>query len=129
MDSVFGFVGDGYCIIGADAAAARSIVVFQHDHDKIMELDDCKLLGKSGTPADNDVFSEYIQKNMKLYQLNNDLSLNTAAAANFMRNEVREWKSYVEYTHGVNSNKHECFEIKVGNRIEKGSISNKYFTG
>lgn len=88
MDTLFGFVGDGYVIIGADASAARSIVVFKHDHDKIMKLDNNKLLGAVGTMADNDRFSEYIQKNLKLYELNNNISLNTAAAANFMRNEV-----------------------------------------
>lgn len=88
MDSVFGFVGNGYVIVGADASAARSIVVFKHDHDKIMQLDDRKLLAAGGTQADNEAFCEYIQKNMKLYQLNNDLQLTTHGAANFMRNEL-----------------------------------------
>lgn len=42
----------------------------------------------SGIPADTSNFTEYIQKNMKLYELDNDLSLSTHAAANFVRGEV-----------------------------------------
>jgi len=89
MDSAFGLVGDGFAILAADASAGRSILVFKHDVDKIMELDSHKLLGGSGTPADTANFTEYIQKNLKLYQLNNDLNLTTKGAANFTRGEVR----------------------------------------
>ncbi len=53
-----------------------------------MELDSNKLMAASGTQADNEMFGEYIQSKMKLYQLNNDIQLSTHGAANFMRNEV-----------------------------------------
>lgn len=53
-----------------------------------MELDSHKLLVGAGVPADSANFSEYIQKNMKLYELNNDVQLSTSAAANFVRGEV-----------------------------------------
>jgi 20S proteasome subunit beta 4 len=88
MDSLFGFVGNGYVLMAADASAARSIIVFKNDHDKIMQLDERKLLGASGTMADNENFGEFIQKNLKLYSLNNDLHLSTSAAANYIRNEL-----------------------------------------
>ena len=88
MDSLFGFVGNGYVMMAADASAARSIIVFKNDHDKILQLDEMKMMGASGTMADNEKFGEFIQKNMKLYSLNNDLNLSTSAAANFMRNEL-----------------------------------------
>lgn len=88
MDSIFGLVGDGYALIAADASAARSILVFKHDHDKIMQLDTYKLLAGAGTPADTSAFTEYVQKNLKLYELNNDLSLSTHGAANFVRGQV-----------------------------------------
>lgn len=38
--------------------------------------------------ADSVNFNEYIQKNLKLYELNNDLQLSTDAAANYIRGEV-----------------------------------------
>ena len=36
MDSVFGFVGNGFVIVAADASATRSIIVFKNDHDKVI---------------------------------------------------------------------------------------------
>lgn len=45
-------------------------------------------MATSGVAADNTNFGEYIQKNMKLYELNNDIKLSTNAAANFIRGEV-----------------------------------------
>ena len=63
--------------------------MFKHDYDKVVELDSHKLVAGSGTPADTTNFLEYVQKNMKLYELNNDLALTTHAAANFIRGEVR----------------------------------------
>lgn len=53
-----------------------------------MELDSHKLLVSAGTPADSSNFTEFIQKNLKLYELNNDMKLSTRAAANFLRGEV-----------------------------------------
>ncbi len=37
MDSVFGFVGDGYVLVAADCSAARSIVVFKQTQDKVQK--------------------------------------------------------------------------------------------
>lgn len=53
-----------------------------------MVLDSHKLLAGSGTPADSKNFNEYIQKNLKLYELNNDVKLGTPSAANFIRGEL-----------------------------------------
>lgn len=88
MDSVFGLVGKDYAIIAADASAGRSILVFKHDEDKIMLLDSHKLLAGSGTPADNVNFTELMEKNLKLYELNNDIKLSTHAAAHFIRGQL-----------------------------------------
>ena len=54
-----------------------------------MELDSHKLMVGAGVFADSVNFTEYVQKNLKLYELNNDMALGTHAAANFVRNEVR----------------------------------------
>lgn len=42
----------------------------------------------SGVHADCANFSEYVQKNMKLYELNNDVKMSNNSAANFIRGEV-----------------------------------------
>jgi len=86
MDSVFALLGKDFAVVAADASAARSILVFSHDQDKIVKLDEHKLLVAAGTPADCSNFTEYISKNMKLYELNNDMKLGSAASAHFVRN-------------------------------------------
>lgn len=88
MDSVFGLVGKDYAILASDMAIARSILVYKHDVDKIVQLDAHKIMVGAGVQADNVNFAEYIQKNFKLYELSNDLKLNTKASANFVRNEL-----------------------------------------
>jgi 20S proteasome alpha/beta subunit len=97
MDSVFGLVGADFAIIASDSSAARSILVFKHDEDKIMKLDDHKLLVGAGVPADSSNFMEFVSKNLKLYELNNDLKLETRAAAHFIRGQVSVVKSNDNY--------------------------------
>lgn len=53
-----------------------------------MDLDSHKLLVGAGVFADSVNFTEYVQKNLKLYELNNDMKMGTSAAANFIRNEL-----------------------------------------
>lgn len=88
MDSTFGLRGKDYVILASDASVARSILVFKHDVDKIVELDPHKMMVGAGVAADNSAFAEYVSKNIKLYELNNHVKLDTAAAATFVRNEL-----------------------------------------
>lgn len=75
-------------MIAADAQVARSILLYQSNVDKINALSDDKLLASGGPQSDCVAFTEYISKNMTLYELNNDVKLNTKAAATFIRGEV-----------------------------------------
>ena len=45
-------------------------------------------MGSSGAEADTVCFTEYVQKNMALYEISNGLKLSTPAAASFVRNEL-----------------------------------------
>ena len=47
-----------------------------------------QILAASGVHADGVNFCEYIQKNLKLYELNEDQKLSTKSAANFIRREL-----------------------------------------
>ncbi|XP_031475650.1 proteasome subunit beta type-2-A-like [Nymphaea colorata] len=85
MECVFGLVGDGFAVIAADTSAVNSILVHKSNEDKIMILDSHKLMGASGDMVQ---FTEYIQKNVHLYQFRNGIPLTTAAAANFTRGEL-----------------------------------------
>ena len=55
---------------------------------QIVTLDERKIAGMAGAPADCVMFSEYVSKNMALYAINNDMSLSTHATANYIRGEV-----------------------------------------
>ncbi|MBA0801314.1 hypothetical protein Gohar_011687 [Gossypium harknessii] len=88
MECVFGFVGNGFAVVAADTSAVHSILVHKSNEDKIMVLDSHKLIAASGESGDRVQFTEYIQKNVALYQFRNGIPLTTAAAANFTRGEL-----------------------------------------
>jgi len=87
MNCLIGFVGGDFAIIAADRNAARSIMVYSQEEDKIRELDSHKLLAVGGEASDCIQEPDYFQKNMALYALRNGVSLSTHAAANYMRGE------------------------------------------
>ncbi|XP_061354522.1 proteasome subunit beta type-2-A isoform X1 [Gastrolobium bilobum] len=88
MECVFGLVGNGFAMVVADTSAVHSILVHKSNEDKIMLLDSHKLIAASGEPGDRVQFTEYIQKNVALYQFRNGIPLTAAAAANFTRGEL-----------------------------------------
>jgi len=89
-DCIFGLVGKDYVLMAGDLNAARSIIVFKDDEDKIMKLDKHKLLAASGPTGDRVAFTEFVQKNIHLYELKNDIPLTVHAAAAWTRNELAE---------------------------------------
>ncbi|EME31735.1 20S core proteasome subunit beta 4 [Galdieria sulphuraria] len=88
MDSVIALVGKDFVLSAADTSNARSVIVMKDDVDKIMELDSHKTLAMGGEPGDFVQFTEYIQKNLHLYEFQTGLQLSTHAVANFIRGEL-----------------------------------------
>jgi 20S proteasome subunit beta 4 len=83
-------VGADYVLIAADTTTARSVLKMKLDDDKIMALDSHKLLGAVGPVGDRVHFTEYVQRNLKLYKFRNNLTLGTHATANFVRGELAD---------------------------------------
>lgn len=90
MDVVFGFTGDKFAVIVTDTMSVQQIIVQKDDTEKTIDLDSHKLMALSGPKGDCVYFGEYIQANMKLYELKNGCKLSTHAAANFTRNNLAE---------------------------------------
>ncbi|PON95636.1 Proteasome B-type subunit [Trema orientale] len=88
MESVFGLVGNGFAVVAADTSAVHSILVHKSNEDKIMLLDSHKLIATISESGDRVQFTEYIQKNVALYQFRNGIPLTTPAATNFTRGEL-----------------------------------------
>jgi 20S proteasome subunit beta 4 len=65
------------------------MLVYQSNLDKIAELTSHSAMAVSGPNCDLVNFTEYIQKNLQLYELRNDgTKLSPAAQANYCRNEL-----------------------------------------
>jgi len=76
-------------LIAADQSNGRSILTYQTNLDKIKALTSHSMMGVSGPNCDLVNFTEYIAKNISLYELSNDgTKLSTHAQANFCRNEL-----------------------------------------
>lgn len=76
-------------VLATDQVNARSILMYQQNLDKIAELSSHSAMGVSGPNCDLVNFSEYISKNLALYELSNDgMKLSTHAQANFCRGEL-----------------------------------------
>lgn len=72
-------------ILAADRRAARSIVVMKSTMDKFRELGESVVLSFSGEPGDATNFAEFVQANVRLYEMRNELPLGVHAAAHYTR--------------------------------------------
>ncbi|KAF7354783.1 Proteasome subunit beta [Mycena sanguinolenta] len=84
-ETSFGITGKGYVIIASDTTSARSIIKMKTDEDKIKTLSPHLLMSYSGEPGDTVQFAEYVERNIRLYQIRNLYALRPSAAASWIR--------------------------------------------
>lgn len=90
MEVSFALTGKDYVIVAADTIAARSIVKMKTDQDKIKILSPHLLMAYSGEPGDTLQFAEYVERNIRLYQIRNLYALSPSAAASWIRRSLAE---------------------------------------
>ncbi|KAI0768308.1 N-terminal nucleophile aminohydrolase [Trametes elegans] len=90
MDISFALTGKGYVIVAADTTAARSIIKMKVDEDKIKVLSPHLLMAFSGEPGDTVQFAEYIERNIRLYQIRNTYALRPPSAASWIRRALAD---------------------------------------
>ncbi|KAF7457450.1 putative proteasome subunit beta type 2 [Cryptosporidium felis] len=90
MDSLIGIKGPDFVVLASDTVAYNHVFRLSLKDDKIMEVDNNKLIGIGGTLGDRKQFGEFIKCNLNLYRHRNGVKLNTSATANFTRNELAE---------------------------------------
>ena len=88
MEFVFGIQGKDFTLLATDGNAARSVIVYQQNHDKIIQLNKHNCMAMSGDPGDIEQFSEFIKANMQLYTMRNNYETTPAETANFTRREI-----------------------------------------
>mmetsp|Transcript_998 Transcript_998/g.2132 ORF Transcript_998/g.2132 Transcript_998/m.2132 type:complete len:193 (-) Transcript_998:1125-1703(-) len=86
MDSLISITGDGFILSAADTTSARSIVVMKHDLDKIVAIDNNKMISIAGDSGDAVAFSQLVRANVQLNELQSGITMSTSGVANFTRN-------------------------------------------
>ena len=81
-------MGKDFVMLATDMGVARSIVTFKHDEEKMVRVDNTKVLAMAGDQASRSMFGEFIQANVTLMRLQNDVDLSNEAAAHFVRREI-----------------------------------------
>ncbi|KAH7648223.1 hypothetical protein RS030_122017 [Cryptosporidium xiaoi] len=90
MDSLIGIRGPDFVVLASDTVAYSNVFRLSLKDDKIMEIDNNKLIGIGGPIGDRTQFGEYIKCNLNLYRFRNGVKLSTSAAASFTRNELAD---------------------------------------
>ncbi|WFD00677.1 proteasome endopeptidase complex [Malassezia yamatoensis] len=90
MEALLGITGKGYTIIASDNNAARSIVKMKSDDDKQKELSQNLVMTYAGESGDTIQFSDYVERNMRLYTIRNNIQLRPRAAAAWIRTQIAE---------------------------------------
>ncbi|KAJ3807516.1 20S proteasome subunit [Lentinula lateritia] len=90
METSFAITGKGYVIVASDTTAARSIVKMKTDDDKIKVVSPHLLMSYSGEPGDTIQFAEYVERNLRLFNIRNNYSLRPSAAASWIRRSLAQ---------------------------------------
>ena len=73
MDTLIGVRGKDFVIIASEMSVDYSIIRLKADEDKIVELDNDKLIGSQGELADCDQFVQLMTKNLDFLKFKNSI--------------------------------------------------------
>ncbi|KAH7132445.1 nucleophile aminohydrolase [Dendryphion nanum] len=90
MEVLLGITGKDFTIIASSKAAMRGATVLKATDNKTRELNTHSLMTFSGEAGDTVQFAEFIQANIQLYSMRNNIPLSPAATANFVRGELAQ---------------------------------------
>ena len=88
MEVLLGITGKDFTLIAASKAAMRGATILKASDDKTRALNTHTLMAFSGEAGDTVQFAEFIQANVQLYSMRNNMELSPAATANFVRGEL-----------------------------------------
>ena len=87
-DSLFGICGRDWVIICADTSVNRSIFNLKNDEDKIMQLNQHKILATNGEQTQRYQYSNLMMRNLQLMELRTGFEPSVDATAHFLRTEM-----------------------------------------
>lgn len=96
---LLGLTGKDFAIVAASKAAMRGATILKAADDKTRTLTKHTLMAYSGEAGDTVQFAEYIQANVALYSMRNEIDLSPGAVSSFVRGELaRSLRSRKPYT-------------------------------
>lgn len=90
MEALIGITGKNFTILAADNNVARSIVVMKSTEEKFRELGNNVSMAYSGEPGEGVNFAEFVEANVKLYEMKNGIPLDTKAVAHYTRRLIAD---------------------------------------
>lgn len=87
-DCLLGLVGDGFALVASDTKSGRGPVIMNTEVKKTFELNTHNVLLTGGELGDINNFSEFIQRNVQLYEKRYGVALSPKATANMTRNQL-----------------------------------------
>eukprot|EP00484_Ammonia_sp_Unknown_P002042 CAMPEP_0197021926 /NCGR_PEP_ID=MMETSP1384-20130603/2807_1 /TAXON_ID=29189 /ORGANISM="Ammonia sp." /LENGTH=224 /DNA_ID=CAMNT_0042449855 /DNA_START=84 /DNA_END=758 /DNA_ORIENTATION=- len=107
----FGFIGKDYALVATDCAVPRSIITMKSYDDKIQKVATGTLFALTGDVGDRKNFGEFIERNIKWYEMRNDRKLDNEGIANLTRNTLAQ---------SIRRNPYLVFVIQAGYDVETG---------
>ncbi|GAA5933619.1 hypothetical protein JCM1841_004501 [Sporobolomyces salmonicolor] len=90
MEVSFGITGKDYVLLASDTSANRSIVRMKSTEDKQRVVGKHLVMAYTGEPGDTLQFAEYVERNLRLYQIRNHLPLRPPSAASWVRTQLAQ---------------------------------------
>ncbi|CDF88134.1 BN860_03092g1_1 [Zygosaccharomyces bailii CLIB 213] len=88
MEIILGIRVKDSVILASSKAATRGISILKDNDDKTRELSPHNLMSFGGEAGDTVQFAEYIQANVQLYAIRENLELSPLAVSSFVRQEL-----------------------------------------
>lgn len=86
----FSFTGKDYVLLASDMTAGRSILQFKSDENKIKTLGPNLAMAYGGEPGDTNNFADYVERNVRLYNIRHNHPLLPHAAGSWIRRTLAD---------------------------------------
>ncbi|KAH8412730.1 hypothetical protein KR009_004973, partial [Drosophila setifemur] len=88
METILGIAGSDFVMLAADTMKVKSVMLLDDDKTKIHRLTDYSMMAAVGDGGDSLQFTDFILRNLKLYQVTNGYDLSTRGAVHFTRTNL-----------------------------------------
>lgn len=88
LQCLLGIKCDEFVMVAADQNNSQGIVIIKNDEQKIVKVSDSLMMGVVGDPGQAAQFTQFVMRNVDLYQMKNGYGLSTEAMVHFIRQNL-----------------------------------------